>query len=43
MKKKRGDDKDFCLKNLIEGVMFLNLDVFFRVFFIFEPNYAGFG
>ena len=39
MKKNRGDDKDFCLKNLIEGVMFLNLDVYF----IFEPNYAGFG
>ena len=32
MKKNRGDDKDFCLKNLIEGVMFLNLDVFFKVF-----------
>jgi len=33
MKKKRGDDKDFCLKNLIEGVMFLNLDVFLGFFY----------
>jgi len=43
VKKNQGVDKDFCLKNLIEGDMFLNLDVFFKVFFIFELNYAGFG
>jgi len=34
VKKNRGYDKDFCLKNLIEGVMFMNLDVFLR-FFLF--------